>query len=371
MVRKIQGAWFAMAMGLTALLSGCANNDGAACDPACGDFEVCCEGTCVFTTADPNNCGGCGITCPSGICSTGTCMPGGGVDAAGRDAGGGSGMCGAGCNDTGEGATHRCCGGTCLARAVPQGTNGTTDPSFNNCNGCGIGCDPMRANSCSVPGGGAGTARCMCGDFDACVAGDVCVNEGGTYSCVNTSTDTMNCGGLGNACAPGEACLGGMCTCGGGARCGGGEACCAGTCIDVSNDVMNCGGCGVACGPNAPNCNSGVCGCGTGPACRAPSSMGGGLPIPIPIPGTGGDPGQLCCAGACVDQTTSNCGECGNACMGEEICGVSSGIFGMGGGGVEVCCMEDGIGGILGCGTGGGFPFPFPDGGGFPIDAGI
>ncbi|MGE0785767.1 MAG: hypothetical protein AB7S26_08765 [Sandaracinaceae bacterium] len=370
----IQAVFGMLVLGASALGgAGCAGNDGAPCDPTCGDFEVCCNGACAFTTADPLNCGGCGIACPSGICNAGTCMPGGGTDGSRRD-GGGSSMCGTTCNDTGMSATQRCCGGACIGRTVPPGTAGTSDPSFMNCNGCGISCNVMTANSCSVPGGGTmGMARCMCGEFDACRADEQCVNEGGTYMCVSTSTDPHNCGMLGHECAMGETCIGGNCQCGSsGSPCGSGEACCAGACRPTLNDPMNCGGCGVVCGPNAPECMSGSCVCAAaGRACRMATAPMGGFPIPIPlpIPGASGDPGELCCATGCVNQDSTNCGMCGNMCGTEEECGVATPLLG---GPAEVCCLESGgIGGLLGCG-GSGFPFPFPDGGGIPgLDGGL
>jgi hypothetical protein len=30
---------------------------------------------CVSVQTDPNNCGGCGIVCPSGMCAMGQCGP--------------------------------------------------------------------------------------------------------------------------------------------------------------------------------------------------------------------------------------------------------------------------------------------------------
>ncbi|MCS6798141.1 MAG: hypothetical protein NZ898_06385 [Myxococcota bacterium] len=35
--------------------------------PACGTGRACCSGTCVDTSSDPRNCGGCGNTCNLGI----------------------------------------------------------------------------------------------------------------------------------------------------------------------------------------------------------------------------------------------------------------------------------------------------------------
>ena len=115
---------------------------------------------------------------------------------------------------------------------------------------------------------------------------------------------------------------------------------------------MNCGGCGNVCPANAPSCNGGTCGCGTGPACAEP--MAGALGMP-------GNPGESCCDGACVANTDTSC-LC-EPCTGDETCQVGGGgiIPGMGGGAVQVCCGDESVA-FLGCGGfglgDGGLPFP-------------
>ncbi len=362
-VMSFKWSVFASWIVLAWAVAGCAGNTNAGCDTPCASSQVCCEGSCVFNLVDPDNCGACGNVCASRMCSDGMCV-GNPVDAGPDIDTGPPGSCSPTCA-----SDERCCGTTCVEREQPRNVDGrpasTEDPRspFNNCNGCGLRCDPMTAISCSVPTSGSGPSQCMCGDFSACLAGEVCVNDGGRYQCINTSSNTMNCGAIGNSCAPGEACSGGMCVCGAtGSRCPDGQGCCGGAgCVDVSSDAMNCGTCGNVCPASAPNCQGGTCVCGTGPGartCVAPSMTG---------------IGESCCDGMCVTNSDTNCG-CGVVCnvADDETCIFDSGFFGMGGTG-GVCCGTEGLPPLFPGFCSGGIPIPGGDGG-FPFpggDAGI
>lgn len=349
-------------------VAGCAGGGGGGtgdCAEPCGSTQVCCDGRCVFTQIDVNHCGGCGMTC-SGTCGGGVCTPGAGADGGARDAGMTPTACSPECA-----ANQRCCGGNCVPLSQPANVDGRPsaagDPRspFNHCNGCSRACDPQRAVSCSIRAG-AGAPECACGDFGQCPTGDLCVNDGGRWQCVSTSTNPRNCGALGTSCADGESCVGGMCVCGAtGTRCSAGQACCDGRCIDTSNDAANCGGCGVLCTPNAPNCTGGNCTCAAaGRACTAPMF------------GIGAMPGESCCPGmGCVANTSASC-NC-MPCASGESCAVSTGGLLGGTGMVEVCCGDpifvaaSGCGGFGFPGGDGGFGFPGGDGGGFGFDGGL
>jgi hypothetical protein len=80
-------------------------------------------------------------------------------------------------------------------------------------------------------------------------------------TCVDTTSDVLNCGGCGSTCSVGQSCVGGKCA--GGAS---GSTSCSdpslydcgdGSCTDFVTDPKNCGGCGIDCGGGA--CMKGVC----------------------------------------------------------------------------------------------------------------
>lgn len=331
---------------------------------ACGDDDVrsgeClpgqvqCGEVCTSIQTSFQNCGACGNSCLMGqTCSAGACMGvGTGCENPSET------QCGDSCVDTMSNSTN-CggCGVACLAGTAciggvcggsDAGTPDTGSGGFDSgtiTGDCSPACDATRSSSCGQMGG-MGPMQCLCGAFSQCPVGQACVSSGASFICANLMFDPMNCGAVGNACQEGESCNSGVCGCGGGVACAAGQACCGGACADATSDAMNCGGCGVTCG-DGESCNGGVCGCGAGGACRAP--MAGGI-----LPGMGGDPGQSCCAGTCVENTDASCG-C-MMCTGEDTCQVGGGgiIPGMGGE-VSVCCGGAEVA-ILGCG--GGLPFP-------------
>ena len=127
--------------------------------------ESCCASGCTNTVTDPNNCGGCGVVCPTGLCANSmwwsptmnTCA--------------------------GPGLRHRrliSCANGC--------SNVTTDPN------------KLRRVRSRVPPGRelrGGTCQSGCGsDGGACAVGQTCCLGG----CANTQTDPQNCGGCNIEC---------------------------------------------------------------------------------------------------------------------------------------------------------------------------
>jgi len=183
----------------------------------CPGFGQNCNGTCVDTRSDPNNCGACGQTCQDGkICQNSQCA------------------CPAGETD---------CGGYCV------------DLSNNPLN-CGL-CE----NRCSGPEEHCENGHCFCGssrlicepaeicspcDTPSCQATVCCPTSApvncGSLGCLNTETDPNNCGECSHKCATGE-------------------VCCLGSCMRPKQykvDPLNCGSCGNECAQDQV-CRRGKC----------------------------------------------------------------------------------------------------------------
>jgi Stigma-specific protein, Stig1 len=266
-------------------------------------FGFCCKGQCLVLDSDAQNCGGCGIACPSGqSCVNGFCTQG---------------VCtkqpeGFGCEIAGDAGI--CCSGACI--------DYTSDTS---CGDCGTSC-PLGLH-CSLYGctNDAGH-RTLCTKASDCAPGTGCLS--GSGECLRDS-----CVGL----ADGLSCL--MQTASvldGGPGLAG--TCCGGSCVDLSSDSQNCVACGSACpagftcqrgcknGAQSFTCNFSPSICPAGTACVVGpfgSNYGcelvscAGRPDNSPCSFDGADPGA-CCGGACVylEYDPRNCGSCGHDCGG-------------------------------------------------------
>ena len=71
-------------------------------------------------------------------------------------------------------------------------------------------------------------------------------------TCIDTSTDSANCGTCGTACSGGTTCQKGAC------ECPGTQKVCFGLCTDTSSDSTNCGTCGINCA-SGMTCQGGSC----------------------------------------------------------------------------------------------------------------
>ena len=213
----------------------------------CQSGQACCSGSCLSTLGDPNNCGGCGVSCPTSRADA--CV---------------GGHCKCGSNDECP-SNQSCCGGSCID------TSGNDDA---NCGSCGHACGTnQRCSSGSCVSTLCNGQPC---DFLCC----------GGNTCADISRDPNNCGQCDHVCntANGETCMPqgaglGMCVviCGG-TMCQTGQACCGGACTDVTLDDFNCGACGHLCDQNTSLCLNGCCADFNTLMC--PPGSDGGIPIP-------------------------------------------------------------------------------------------
>ena len=232
-------------------LYGCSpptcGSGNAVCSGGDGGGWYCCGTTCADTLNDPENCGGCALTCPPipGVtCSNGQCqLPDGGVEYCFGDGG-----CPAGFQCVGTGClpltcelgqifcylpgspayNGMCCDGVCV--------DTSTDPL--NCFACGIecpsghcdtstGCTPLLleqgcAASCG-PGAICALGQCVDSRCYApsayCLAADgavgtCCLPQGYPYydfACADLTNDPQNCGACNAGCDVGQICDAGRC----------------------------------------------------------------------------------------------------------------------------------------------------------------
>ena len=140
----------------------------------CASGTVLCNGRCVNTTTDPQNCGGCGADLSMGqTANTHNC-------AAGRT----------------------CSNSTCTSVCDPT----ETDCGFGGC--ANTQTDSNHCGSCQGCGFGAYCEMGNC-TFSSCASGETrCTNN---RSCTNLQFDNTNCGTCGNNCGTTSLCVAGMC----------------------------------------------------------------------------------------------------------------------------------------------------------------
>lgn len=233
------------------------------CGPASGDpTALLCAGNCVDSSADNQNCGGCGQPCDAGkVCVDSSCIspcPAPQVD------------CGSGCTDLlTDPSNCGSCGEVCsFVNAIATCANaacalGACTAGWGNCdlddaNGCETDLQQSTqhcgwcGNVCSAPSNA--TAICELGN-----CGFVC-NGGFTRCgdiCVDVLSDPNHCGSCdAPLCPEGASCANGDCHCPASA-----PVACANRCVDLQSDVEYCGGCDAEPCPIGATCANGACQC--------------------------------------------------------------------------------------------------------------
>jgi hypothetical protein len=299
---------------------------GTICDAGRGNCDGSVANGCeANTTADVNNCGGCGNVCNSthgtASCASGTCSI----------------VCGAGYGDCANGAADGCesnlnsnpnhcgnCGTACTYAHAGGVCNsgicqpGTCDPSYGNCdavtsNGCEVSLN--TASNCLTCGATCtnanGTTTCGTGGCTpTCSAGYMSCDSNPNNGCEqNVVTDVNHCGSCTSVCSYANAtpvCSGGTCSMG---ACSYLYGNCNGSASDgceknVNADTSNCGACGNVC-----SSANGTAACSNGACSISCNTLWGNCD------------GSL--ANGCerdLSGDASNCGSCGHTCPTGQSC---------------------------------------------------
>ncbi len=297
---------------------------------SCSDGQLFCSGNCKTVATDSSNCGACGNVCGSGTtCQNGVCVCAGGLTNCGTDAAPACvqvtvdtnycGNCATKCSNiapanatvkSSGGCLNGVCQFTCNSGYYNRGTGNTAST---------INCVPIGTNTCC----GSSCTNCdsmaSSGTYYTCTSG-ACVKSscgsGQTLcngSCVDTKTNSSNCGGCGNVCGSGTKCENGTCICStsGQTNCGTASS---PSCINVSStNINNCGGCGVKCSANAPanatasSCSNGICSY----TCSSSSYTNCGGTTASTI---------NCIAKANMQTDPNHCGNCTTKCSSSQVC---------------------------------------------------
>lgn len=289
----------------------------------------------VNLQADVNNCGACGLACPTDTgneifaCVNGACGLSCRANSGTLDC---DGLVDNGCEATALHDNHcGACGTKCTdpnKRCVDQSgrsnaglfgcgcppgkiycDRGCWDPKNDDdyCGNCSTRCDPKNGGAPELPNAYYGCVNSQCGRMKCKPYFANCDTSTGN-GCETFLVTNENCGACGNACPDGHACrldehMVPRCMCPPDKTyceswCDGDV--CSGRCVDLTSDQDNCGACGVGCYVPARNatstCNYGTCvmDCNEGRAdCN--NSQSDGCEVNI-------------------DSDPRNCGACGHVC---------------------------------------------------------
>ena len=299
----------------------------------CDDSRFPCD---VNLRTDRNNCGGCGLACPTSPygrelyeCVEGRCemtcsktslsmdcdgLPDNGCETSPSEDN--CGACGVKCTDPDKPCVRRgeaelgcgCTGGrdVCLS-PYPHCIDSSNDDQ--NCGGCEVACDRNGDGGPRPPNTYYGCREKSCGALKCLPLTSDC--DGNLENGCETSLYTReNCGACGHTCDPGQECRMDwtgvpQCLCPAGQTfctffgCEGSG--CAGACTDLSNDPSNCGTCWHSCVADITPTSMGVCTYGS---CSRRCAQG--------LADCNGNAEDDCETN--IDSDPRNCGGCGIVC---------------------------------------------------------
>ena len=239
--------------------------------PATGECRLCppghgfCNGRCVSRTDPVLGCGKACFPCAlanavaacdgTGICRFERCQPGF-ADC--------NGMPSDGCEvDLSDRNNCGACGIQCPSLCTASGCADSCTPPLSNCGTkcVDIATSPVACGACNTPcvKPANGTATCSRSQCQVTCAAGLTTCGTGPLSCVDTMNDPRHCGGCSNTCFNTAAnrygsCRNGQCQ----QVCLPGWTACAAGCAHLPSDRWNCGMCGRACGAGE-YCTQGIC----------------------------------------------------------------------------------------------------------------
>jgi hypothetical protein len=199
----------------------------------CTALDECCGGCTNQQQCLGGTCG-----CPAGTvdCQDGRCIRNQAGACCDND----------GCQSTGGRTSCNTTSNTCVCPpSAPRDCGNNVCISNTQCCNCGGPC-----STCNTGTGICGTVAN--GQQGQCPTGQAC--QGGACQLNNVGLG-QQCNTAANNCSVGT-CTAGIC------QCGGGTSPCNGRCVNTQTDSANCGACGVACG--ALGCGTGRCNCPAG-----------------------------------------------------------------------------------------------------------
>ncbi len=208
--RVVKQTAFWSALAALAFPAACGSSGVVGGD--CSASYVACDGRCVDTVNDPNNCGGCAQPCKAGVaCHHAICTGTRGDGSSGASSGGESGEGGASAGASGnDGASGAGMNGGEAGDDTDGGKAGDGKPDADPA------CAPpyKRAEACGNCLTKCGGAAPTCspdgmGNY-ACVLSCDAPLEQCSGQCVDFNIDPENCGRCGNVC-PSNICQGGKC----------------------------------------------------------------------------------------------------------------------------------------------------------------